>query len=62
MYAHFFKARGNRYEIIITREPSLRGMYDTQDTGGNFVARTEVTGKKHARTVADDYSAVCWNF
>jgi hypothetical protein len=61
MYAHY-TATKTRKTVIITRDPSLRGMYDTRDTGGNFVATHEVTGKVDARRVADRYSAVCWNF
>jgi hypothetical protein len=61
MYAHYFTTK-SRKTVTITRSPSLRGMYDTRDTGGNFVAMHDVAGKVDARKVADSYHAVCWNF
>lgn len=61
MYAHY-TATKNRKTVTITRSPSLRGIYDGCDTGGNFVTTIEVAGKGDARRVADGYSAVCWNF
>jgi hypothetical protein len=62
MYAHFFKHRGSGFDLFITRSPDLRGIYDEKDTGGNFVAKLWVPGKREARAYAKEYNAVCWNF
>lgn len=61
MYAHFFKTKTG-FEVIVTRSPNLRGMYDERDTGGNFAGKFAVSGKREARKIADEHHAVCWNF
>jgi hypothetical protein len=61
MYAHYFTTKP-RKTVLITRSPSLAGMCDARDTGGNFVANIAVASKAEARKIADGYNAVCWNF
>lgn len=59
MYAHLTLSR-NVKVVLITREPSLRGIYMDGDT--NLVAEVPVAGKVEARKVAAGYEARCWNF
>lgn len=55
LYAHFYRARGGGWTLLLTDGP------DTSYALGNR-EEIPVSGKREARRIAAERGAICWNF